>query len=893
MRVTEVIAGHTNTDFDAFAGMVAAARLYPRARICLTGALNENVRQFAGLYSDRFPIVDAGAVEHDAVERLVLIETSSANRLGELGPLLERRGIDVVVFDHHRPDDAGPRRADMDVVTTDDGAVTTLLLRILAERGIEITPLEATVFALGIHEDTGSLTFTTTTAADAEALAFCMQRGAAPALIERFLHHPLGAAQRDILARALRAAEPVAAAPGQVMIASLEVEDYVEEIAVIAHRFLDVTGVDAFFLVLGMEDRVFVVARSRLGALDVAAVVRAVGGGGHSAAASAVVRDRTTNDVATALANAVEAVAASGRRAADLVSGPAVVVGEAETIDHALVVCHREGVGGALVADGEDVVGSVSRADLHRAADHGLGHAPVKAVMSRDIPVVEGTEPAGRLPEAVAASPIGHVVVSGAPVTRGADRVARKALVGLVAGADALETSTGRHCAPPAATVDLAPRLAELGLDDLFEAVQAVATSFEGAYLVGGAVRDLLLHERTFDIDLAVEGDGIAFARQLAQRLGGHARAHPKFRTAVVVAGEEGGGEALRVDVATTRTEIYDGPGALPAVEPAPLQSDLARRDFTINAMAVSLRGDDYGALFDPFGGRDDLVARRVSVLHNLSFIEDPTRIFRALRYETRYGFRMEPRTLGLAATCADMGLVGDLSSARLRDELVLLLRERTVEHALRRLQELGLEGAVHPRVTTGPATRDLIRVTDTLWLRHGLAGEVPLWRLRLSLLVRDLEPVEIREWAERMRFRRTDAAVLARTFVVGARIRDRLQGPADEAEVFDLAEGEPLEAVLVAMALDRGGSAARRLSSYLERSRHVSLAIHGGDLRALGYPESPEIGRALRSVLKLRLSGVLNGGREEELDAVRQLLGDPETVERRRPRRSGGGARG
>src|SRR4029077_16040913 len=187
----------------------------------------------------------------------------------------------------------------------------------------------------------------------------------------------------------------------------------------------------------------------------------------------------------------------------------------------------------------------------------------------------------------------------------------------------------------------------------------------------GGTVRDILLGEPGFDVDVAVEGDAIGLARAIAKQLAGRVREHEKFGTAVVLYGDD-----QRVDVVTARTEFYDAPAALPTVEHASIRDDLRRRDFTINAMAASLRGGDFGRLLDPFGGRRDLVAGRIRVLHNLSFIDDPTRILRGIRYENRYGFRMDEHTARLARGCIEMGLVGDLSSERLRDELELLLSE-------------------------------------------------------------------------------------------------------------------------------------------------------------------------------------------------------------------------
>ena len=395
-----------------------------------------------------------------------------------------------------------------------------------------------------------------------------------------------------------------------------------------------------------------------------------------------------------------------------------------------------------------------------------------------------------------------------------------------------------------------------------------------GVYLVGGAVRDLLLGTPGFDIDLAVEGDGIAFAEDLARRLKGHVRPHRKFGTAVVVF-DDGAKGRQRVDVASTRAESYAYPAALPKVEHAGIRSDLARRDFTINALAVSLMPRTYGDLLDYFGGVADLEKRRIVVLHNLSFIEDPTRILRAIRYENRYGLRMDEHTLNLARACCAMDLVGDLSSARLREELVALLDEERADFSLQRMEELGLTPSIHARLSAGPAARAAVRGADALREAHALEDEVPRWRMRLVWLLRDLEPEEIGAWIERMAFRGSDGAVLQRAYVVGQRLLDRVSRGPSEAELCEFAQGEPLEAVLVAMVLDETGSVAARLGRFLDVSRHVRLEISGTDLLAMGFNTSPEMGEVLRSVLALKLNGIV-ASRDDELAAAGKMLATP-----------------
>ncbi len=876
MGATELIATHSNTDFDGFAAMVAAHKLYPEADMVLSGAVNRNVREFRTLFADEIPVIEAGAVDLAKVTRLVLVETFHANRLGELGPLTERAGVEIVVFDHHRPvGDLPPFLDPGNVVTSDDGSLVTLMLRIIAERKLEVSPLEATVFALGIHEDTGSLTFPTTTVRDVEALAFCMRRGANQQVIERFLHNPLSAPQRELLLRVLEDARPVDAGGLDVLVAALAGDEYVEGVSLVVHKAMDVANCDALVLLVEMEERIFVTARSRVAALDVSEVLKSVGGGGHAAAASAIVKDLPLATARRRVIAALKRSRASAPTAASLMSQPVHWVTVDTTVDAARVTCERHGYGGLSVADGDHLVGSVSRRDLDRAVRHRLSHAPVKAVMTTSATVLTAATALDQVTNVMARDPVGRI-----PVVRagGEGPVSVTDVIGVVTRSDVLRAlhAGGDHEGGSPGRTSLAEELGRLGLDDLFDEVQAVAAAYRGAYLVGGAVRDLLLEQRVSDIDIAVEGDGIEFAKELCARLHGRVRAHQKFQTAVVVVDRAAGeaSAALRVDVASTRTEFYDYPAALPKVEHATIRGDLARRDFSINAMAVSLNPRDFGALLDFFGGLDDLRDKRIRVLHNLSFIEDPTRIFRAVRYEDRYGFRMDRHTLALARACSEMDLIGDLSSARLRDELVSLLDEPRISFTLRRLRELGLQHALHPRLALDDTSADLIAAVDVLRRRCNLAREVPAWRARLVVTLRDLEPEELEEWVARMKFRRTDARVLVRAWLVGTRLERRLSRPLSEADLYEIAHGEPLEALLVAMAVGAGGPAEQRLMQFLRRSRRVRLAVNGRDLLEMGYRQSADLGAVLHTLLRLKLNGEISG-RRQELAAARRLRGE------------------
>lgn len=847
----EVIAGHAQTDFDAFASMLACRRLYPGAIVALAGSLNRNVRDFYRLHADELDLVDASRIDPAAVTRLIVVDATDPSRLAELEPVARRADVELVWFDHH-PEAGSPAG----VVRSGDGALTTTLVGILAERELEVTPLEATVLALGIHEDTGSLTYATTTERDVEALAWCLRHGARQEAVGTYLHAPLGEDERAVLDALLSECSTYRVAGLDVLVAGVSWPVYVDGVSNLAHKLVDLTDCRALVCLAEMDRRVVCVVRSRTPAFDASKVAVALGGGGHPQAASATFHGSLAEArqlVLESLEKAVEPTTTAG----EIMSTPPRFVAPDDTVAHAMALCQRHRQSGVEVGDAQELIGVVAREDLDKAIGHGLSHAPVKAVASPPPGTCATLAPLGELQRLLTASSVGRV-----PVVQDGE------VVGVVTRGDVLRAlgEAPERVPSEAPPADLRDRLLGLeGLQEVFEAIQAVSGRFDGVYLVGGTVRDILLGERGFDLDIAVEGDGIALGRALAQALHGRAVPHEKFGTAVV---KSPGG---RVDVATTRTEFYDEPAALPAVEQASIRQDLYRRDFTINAMAVSLRGDDFGRLVDYFGGRDDLERGVLRVLHSLSFIDDPTRIFRAIRYENRYGFRMDGHTLSLARACIDMGLVGELSSARLRDELLLLLSEEDVGDSILRLSEIGLAASIHPHVAADAETVALIERVDAI--RARVAPGEERWRLRLAALARRLSPAELFDWFLALKLRRRDAERIADAVAFSPRLIAQLEAVTEAAEAQRVIAPHEPEGAILALATAPAGTASAWLERYFAELRDIELEISGGDLAALGLSESPRVGEVLGEVLRRKLNGELSG-RGPELDAARKLIG-------------------
>ncbi len=850
MRAEQVIATHGNTDFDAFGAMLAARLLYPEAVVAVA-TLNRNVRDFYHLHADELgAVTEVGRLEIDAIRRLILVEVATASRLGDLESVALDPSVEKVLFDHHGEQGLPDWLSSEAAVLSTDGALTTTLVGILAERELSPTVLEATAFALGIHEDTGSLTHATTTQRDVDALSWCVRHGARQDLVSEYLHTPLAPAERELLKQLLERLEPVSSAGDGALVAAVSWPEYVDGVSNLAHKIVDLTDTRVLVLLVEMGDRVFVVVRSRTEAVDAATIAAEFGGGGHPQAASAIARV----DLESARERVVSALRAARtdvRTARDVMSTPVRAVASSASVREAMTLCQRHGQSGVFVVDNGRLVGSVSREDLDKAVGHGLAHAPVRGIMSSHVVEAGEETTVQELRGLVTAADDGRVAILGGDE-----------LVGIVTRVDLLRALEGTVPQPADGAASIAGQLrASPRLRQAADAVAALGDRAEGVYLVGGTIRDILLGEESFDVDIAVEGDAIAFAYELAKALGGRATPHHKFGTAIVSYGEN-----ERIDVVTTRTEFYDAPGALPTVERAGLREDLYRRDFTINAMAASLTPDDFGRLVDPFGGRGDLEARVLRVLHNLSFIDDPTRIFRGIRYEARHGFRFDEHSARLVRGCIEMGLVGDLSSSRMRDELVALLEDPGAADGIRRLGELGADRAIHPHLRGDEVAARLF--SQAVALRNELAVDVPTWRIGLAALAHEMTSDEAYGWLERLKVRRRDADRIVGAVTVGPRIAERLRDESlDPSQVVALADPFSPDAPLLALAREDRAE----LRDYFSRLRDVDLEIGGADLIAMGLLESPRIGDILSELRRRKLNGELVG-REEELAAAREL---------------------
>ncbi len=878
----DVIVGHMNCDFDAFASMVAAQKLYPGTVLVFTGSVNQNVREFIALHGDMLDFADPASLDLAAIRRVIMVDTKIPERLGELKSVLLRPEVEVFAFDHHPPSPEDlPGIKDY---TEPVGATTTVLTGIIAERDLPITPFEATVFALGIHEDTGSLTFSTSTPEDAEALAWLMRQGVNVAVLARFLAGALTPEQHELMNKLLAAFRTVDIAGIRISIASARVESYVEGVSIVAHKIAELENPEVFFVLVEMLGRVHLVGRSRLTQVPVDAILAEFGGGGHRQAASAVAKNRPLPEVEGELLEAVRRKARPMLTASQIMSGPVRTIRESTTITEASKRMRQTGhTAFPVVDEGGLLQGIISRKDLDKAAHHGLGHAPVKGFMTRNLVSVNPDASVQEVQGLMIEYAIGRIPVLENGVIQGI--VTRKDVLRALHGSAYLRSfypagkPVSRYSKQEIAALfeELLPREVRFLLRSISR--EAEARNFN-VFLVGGFVRDLLLREPNLDLDLVVEGEGIALARHLSAVLGGRMRSHRKFGTAVLILPS-----GQRIDIASARTEFYERPAALPTVEFSSIRQDLYRRDFSINAMAIALTGEDFGELLDYFGGQRDLEKRQVRILHNLSFVEDPTRIFRAVRFEQRYDFRMEPQTEILARRAIEMEFVGRLTNARVRDELKAILEEKAAWRALQRLEELGALKTLHPDLSVTPEMERRFAQLEksypsfeTRWPeweepRRG-AKDLRRWLVGLMALMQDIAEDELRRWTQQMRFRRDEAYVLLEGALQVPRTASVLaEESLSPSGLFFLLD--PLKTEALAYLYATGGPAARAaVLDFFELRRRSHLDIGGEDLERMGLHPSEMFSTIIEKVRAAKLDGRLTG-RDEQLAFAATLVSE------------------
>lgn len=860
----EVIITHVNADFDGLSSMVAAKKLNPEAVMVLPAGSEKSVKTYISLHKDKLEIVTKlKNIEIDKIKKLIIVDTKSPYRIGEFKNILSNPDLKIEIYDHH-PETEDDIKGERILSTTKVGATVTILIQYLKSRDIQITADEATLFAIGLYEETGSFSFTSTTPEDMKACAYLLEKGASLNVVMDYIKNELSNEQTELLDELLKNIETTFVYGIPISISTAVLSEYVPDLAVVAHRLKDMGNLDVLFILVQVGNKIYIVTRSRLEEVDVSKIVSEFGGGGHPTAASGIVQDVSIKDCRERLLKICFSKVRPTLKAKDIMSSPVITILSETIVEEARKILLRFNLNTLPVLENGKLNGIVTRNDLDKTIQHGYSRSEVKKYMSRDVVFVSPDASLSQIQKKMAEHDIGRVPVIDSGKIVGI--ITREDL--LTKGkSDNIDRATQLEKAH-AKVSNVATLLTEVLPPKILKLIDiaghiAVDNGFT-AYIAGGFVRDLLLKFENFDVDIVIEGDGIVFAEKFADHLSADLKKHRKFGTAIVNLAD-----GIKIDIATARTEFYKYPGSMPEVEYSSIKYDLYRRDFTINAMAININPDNFGELMDYFSGQRDLRNKLIRVLYNMSFIEDPTRIFRAIKFEQRYGFKIEKNTEHFLKNAVELELIDKLAGQRIQDELIQILSEDEPLKALHRMAEFNVLKILSPNIKLDENLEGLFNElfnsfsVELLFIKE----KIDRWLICFLVLIDQLSIDEVRTICNRLKFKSSSVEKI----ITGKELTNKIIVNLDKGHdlqqsyIYKELHNVPIEVVLFILTKSKSKKVKKRIHQYISQMRSVKPIITGEHLKELGMIPGPKFKEILSELLYAILDGKVKNIDEEK----------------------------
>ncbi len=879
-----IITTHINADYDALASMLAAQKLYPGSILVFPRFNEKNLRNFfIQSMGYLFNMADINSIDIDRIERLVIVDTRQPGRIGDLAVVAEKKEVEIHIYDHHPPM-PNDIKGDYEVLEL-TGSAVAILTEIIKNKGIDISADEATVMSMGIYEDTGSFTYSSTTEKDFLAAAFLLSRGANLNIVSQMIAREINSQQVGLLNDLIQAALHNDINGIDIVLSSVITDTYIPDVAFLVQKMMNMERLDVIIAIVQMENKIYVVARSRLSEVDVGSILALIGGGGHAYAAAATIRDKTIAQIEHQLFELLYKNVKPLMMAKNIMSSPPITIDADISCQDANDLLTRYNVNALLVTKSSNIktrlnnlVGFISRQVIEKALFHKLGQAPVSDYTTTEIAIVDSDADLVKIQEKIIDNKQRILPVVDNGIIKGV--ITRTDLL------DILVKNSIKKTDPLPGKIDhyvnarmknvvkfMRERLTEPILD-MLETIGRVADNKAGckAFVVGGFVRDLFLYKKNEDIDIVIEGDGIAFARQYAKLVGGRVHYYKKFGTAIITHPD-----GFKIDVASARLEYYKFPAAMPTVEMSSIKLDLFRRDFTINTLTIQLSPDKFGTLIDFFSGQRDIKDKTVRVLHNLSFVEDPTRVFRAIRFEQRYGFTIGKLTSNLIENAVKMDIVKRLSGKRVFSELRQILQEDDPRPAIKRLADYDLLRVIHKTIKLNQKTVELLNSInnvlswyDLLYLEESYMQ----WAVYFLALIRrsnqhvsdeickKLElPPELNTVFSKKRIHAEGAlSLLGKNKVIA------------NSMLYKQLSAFKTELILYMMASAREERIQKAISGYFTKLRYVKISITGKDLISIGLKPGPMFKKILQAVFDAKLNGIVKT-RKEELEFLNNYV--------------------
>ncbi len=881
-----LITTHSNSDFDALASLVAAKKIYPDSVLLLPGSQEKSVRRFLSLTKDKLEIKQEKECKYNGYERLIIVDTRLIGRIGKASRLVDM-GIPVTIIDHHP-------RSRFDIVADKDiyenvGATITILVEKIKNLGLKLDPIEATLFALGIYEETGNFTFNSTTQKDIEMAGYLLSKGANLGVVSTYLNTELDNSELLFLSTLIHQTQSYCIKGVNIAIVTAEASTYLGELGNLVHKLLEVENYHVIFLIVKSHTKTHLIARSRIPSVDVNKILQLFGGGGHATAASATLKNSEPEDIKSALLKNLESHIKINILAKDLMTKLPRMLNSSEKISKVKKYFKIHNLESLPVISRNNIKGVVSIDKLNEGLASGFGGKEVKRCISTNFYVIKPNTPLFDIQRIIYEKNTGHIIVAdkGKPV----GMIERSNILKVLFKDLFKKTHKGSGIKPLLNVSDKIYKSFPGSFRVLLRKISKLSSVYNmPVYIVGGLVRDLILGIKDFDLDLVVEGDGISFAKILAIKLNGALVIHKNFGTASLyidrphdlsVSLEETSlyrhtRKKFKIDIATARTEIYKKPAMLPEVKFGSLRSDLYRRDFTINAMAASLSRKDFGDVVDFFGGINDLNNKTIRVLHDNSFIDDPTRILRAIRFEQRFAFKLSGPTKRLLLEASGKKMLETTGKHRIKDEINLILKEKKSLKILIRLDRLiGLD-FLHKNLIFNKTEQlifnDVIKLIN--WYNISLNKRpLDIWLVLLMALIDKLSLSETRSFAKEFGYSRSESIRLISNKTLGLRASGILSSRTDvlPSRIYQTLEPLSFESIIFLLAKNNTRSARARVHQFFSRLNSTHTFLKGTDLKNFGLTPGPQFKVILNKILVAKLNGKIVT-KEDEIAFLKKI---------------------
>lgn len=836
----QVIFSHNYLDFDALASLYAAKKLFPQAWAVPSRSMERKVYEFYSLYKDflKFQEKPPGKVE-----KIILVDNHWLNRLErDFQKLLEQEEKPYIeIYDHHK---SGDIKGDKEYIE-DVGATTTLLVELIIKNNIPIDPIEATIFALGIYQDTGGFTFSTTTSRDLRICAYLLERGANLNIINYYNRERLTDEQRNLLNDLIQNAKEEDISGYKILWVPLERDRYIEGLSILAHILLDEKNADALFILLKIKEKIYLMGRSRTIKINLLEILKEFNPGGHPTASTVVLTNQELKEIENYLRGKLRKLLPYNLLAKNIMSYPVETITPDTTISEAHKIMTRYGYGGLCVLEKDKLVGIISRRDVEKALNMKLSKRKVKSFMSKPVITVDPDTPLSFVEQLFVERDIGRV-----PIVKDGK------VLGIITRQDILKFHFMKNHLPlPMGNIAILPEdlLRNSFWWEILQNIKNISSQLNiSIYAVGGFVRDLLLQYPNMDLDIVVEGDIKPFLDSLLGKLKGKIRVHEQFGTAEIIL-ENGS----KIDIASTRQEYYPAPGALPQVEKSSFWVDLKRRDFTINTLALSLNPDRWLEIIDFYGGLEDLSRKELRILHNLSFIEDPSRILRGIRLEKRLDFTFEEKTFELLKDAINQGFLKKLSRERIKEEILLILKEPEPEKVWRRLEELEALSYLLP-IKSLPLNFEEIN--------KEIRKEKKLDQISLQILnlLREVEKEKAINWLKEHHFSHKIIFLINNYF-------DYFKKDFDKKTLNKIIDF-PIELIFFLSLTVQNSEKSQILLKIKELKEKNLPVLKGKDIINLGIREGKIVGEILKNLFLGYLEGKIKN-KEDEINFVMEII--------------------